>query len=234
MKELKYVVITGISKGLGKALANQFLNDNVRVIGCARNISTSNSDNKHLLLSSVDVTSAEQTMQWTQQVIEDHGVPDMVIQCAGTINKPGDIESLNMNDFSKVMDVNVYGVVNIMRGFLPAMKRANKGFIINVSSGWGRSAKEGLSPYCASKFAVEGLSESVSKETSGAVKVYALDPGDGIQTDMLDICLPDYYPMAPNANDWAKCAYQYLRSLWEMPSDQTSLTVDLSTMQSTK
>ena len=79
-----------------------------------------------------------------------------------------------------------------------------------VSSGWGRSGRHTLAPYCASKFAVEGLTQSVAAEVPASVKVVSLDPGGGINTDMLATCLPGEYMNYPSAETWAQGAVTYL------------------------
>ncbi|UAA38018.1 SDR family NAD(P)-dependent oxidoreductase [Paraneptunicella aestuarii] len=235
MSDLNFIVITGVTKGLGKALAEQFLQHGVKVVGCARNAADSDFQHENLTIDSVDVTNAQAMNQWAKKVMTEHGLPDVVLQSAGTVNAPANIEDINPELVAQVMNVNFMGVVYGMQAFLPAMKEAavkeiNKGFIINISSGWGRAGKEGLAPYCASKFAVEGLVDSVARELNGAVKVYALDPGDGIQTDMLNVCLPSYYPDAPKSEDWAACAYDYIQKMWQNPPSECSLTVDLSNL----
>jgi NAD(P)-dependent dehydrogenase (short-subunit alcohol dehydrogenase family) len=227
---MNFIVITGVTKGLGKAIAEQFLQRGIKVVGCARHCADSKFRHDNLTIDSVDVTDAQAMNQWAEKIIAVHGSPDVVLQCAGTVNVPANIEDINPVLVKQVMDVNFMGVVFGMRAFLPAMKKANKGLIINISSGWGRVGKEGLAPYCASKFAVEGLVDSVARELDAAVKVYALDPGDGIQTDMLSVCLPSYYPVAPKADSWAVSACDFIQQMWQNPPNDSRLTVDLSNL----
>lgn len=227
MTDLSLVAITGISKGLGAALAKEFLSNGVRVVGCARKTDNLDIHHERFTAFSVDVTDDEAVSRWSQEVIATFGVPDMLIQCAGTINQTANIEAISNAEFQTVVNVNLMGTVHGIQGFLPAMKQADQGMIINISSEWGRIGEKGLSAYCASKFAVEGLVQSVAEELDSKVKIYALDPGDGIQSDMLSTCLPEYYEEAPSAQDWAKCAYQYLLKIWQAPPEEVSLTVDL-------
>jgi NAD(P)-dependent dehydrogenase (short-subunit alcohol dehydrogenase family) len=230
VKNLELVVITGVSRGIGKALAEQFLLQGAIVVGCARSVVDGDFQHENLTTYVVDVTNPAAIREWANYILINHGTPDMVIQCAGTVNAPADIENIDAEDIRKLMDVNFMGVTYGMQAFLPMMKKIDKGFIINISSGWGREGKEGLAPYCASKYALEGLVNSVAKELNSKVKVYALDPGDGIHTDMLNVCLPSYYPDAPTANDWAVCAYDYLHEMWKSSPSECSLTVDLSSL----
>ncbi len=103
--------------------------------------------------------------------------------------------------------MNVGGVANLARAFLPAMIARGSGTFVAISSGWGRRGKEGLSPYCASKFAVEGLVQSVALEVPAPLRVVSLDPGNGVRTAMLDTCLPDERDVPyPTPEAWASHA----------------------------
>ena len=118
--------------------------------------------------------------------------PDLVIANAGVVNAPAPIWELDPPRPSpRALAVNVGGVANLARAFLPAMIARGTGTFVAMSSGWGRRGKEGLSPYCASKFAVEGLVQSVALEVPEPMRVVSLDPGNGVRTAMLDTCLPD-------------------------------------------
>ena len=229
MENINLVVITGVSRGLGKSLAQIFLAEGVTVIGCCQNADNIDYHHHNLLVDSVDISDATSMTQWADKIISEHGLPDLVIQNAGIINTPTSLENVENNVFTKILDVNVVGVFNGLKSFLPAMKQANKGVIVSMSSAWGKTGQEGLAPYCASKFAVEGLVSAVALELlSSNVAVYTLDPGDGVQTDMLKTCLPDYYSEALSTADWARYAYQYLNKILQSPPSSYSLTVELA------
>ena len=226
---IKSVVVTGVSEGLGRALALEFLKHGVKVIGCARNCEKLTIlKHSNLILNNVDVSDSNAMADWANSIINDHGSPDMLIQSAGIINAPSPIESINLKTIHTIMDINFMGVVHGIKFFLPSMKANTQGIIINISSSWGKEAQANLAPYCASKFAIEGLVDAVSKELPEFVKIYALDPGDGIQTQMLHKCLPAYYPKAPTAENWAICAYNQLKKIWKKPPATCSITVDLT------
>ena len=99
-----------------------------------------------------------------------------------------------------------------MRYFLPAMEERGKGVVVNFSSGWGRSTSPEVAPYCASKWAVEGLSQAVSGEVSSGIAVVALNPGI-IDTDMLRSCFGEAASGYPDADAWASHATPFLEGL---------------------
>ena len=121
------------------------------------------------------------------------------------------------------MAVNVGGVHNVVRAFLPAMIARGRGLLVHLSSGWGREAERDVVPYCASKFAVEGLSRGLALELPPGLGVVALSPGV-VHTDMLDACLPGQAAEYPDAAAWARQAVPFILSL--RPGDNgRSLTV---------
>src|SRR3569623_2060082 len=100
----------------------------------------------------------------------------------------------------------------MMRHFLPAMLKKGGGVIVNFSSGWGRSTSPEVAPYCATKWAIAGLSQAVAQETDGKVTVAALNPGI-IDTDMLRSTFGGGAGHYPDAQQWAKRAVPYLISI---------------------
>jgi NAD(P)-dependent dehydrogenase (short-subunit alcohol dehydrogenase family) len=99
-----------------------------------------------------------------------------------------------------------------MRHFLPAMEERGRGVVVNFSSGWGRSTSPEVAPYCASKWAVEGLSQAVAQEVASGVAVVALNPGI-IDTDMLRSCFGESAGSYPDAKAWATRAVPFLENL---------------------
>jgi NAD(P)-dependent dehydrogenase (short-subunit alcohol dehydrogenase family) len=115
-------------------------------------------------------------------------------------------------EFDAVIDVNVKGVVNVIRHFVPAMVAQGAGVIINLSSGWGRSASPNVGPYVASKFAVEGLTKSLAKELPSGMTAVAFNPGV-IDTDMLRQCWGDEAADHEKPKEWAARAAPFLLRL---------------------
>jgi NAD(P)-dependent dehydrogenase (short-subunit alcohol dehydrogenase family) len=110
------------------------------------------------------------------------------------------------------VDVNIKGTIAMMRHFLPAMLKTRGGVIVNFSSGWGRSTSPEVAPYCATKWAIEGLSQAAAQETDGKVAIAAMNPGI-IDTDMLRSTFGTGAGDFPKAMQWAKKAVPFLAGL---------------------
>jgi NAD(P)-dependent dehydrogenase (short-subunit alcohol dehydrogenase family) len=115
-------------------------------------------------------------------------------------------------EFDRLIDVNVKGVANVIRAFVPAMVARKSGVIVNLSSGWGRGTSPQVAPYCASKFAVEGLTKALAQELPRGMAAVPLNPGV-IDTDMLRGCWADDAGNYPSAEKWAKKAAPFLLAL---------------------
>jgi len=115
-------------------------------------------------------------------------------------------------------------VVNVIRRFVPAMVERGTGVIVNLSSGWGRSTSPEVAPYCASKYAIEGLTKSLAQELPGGMAAIPLNPGV-IDTDMLRQAWADGAAAYVKADEWAETAAPFLLQLG--PKDNgKSLSVD--------
>ncbi|XVF86149.1 hypothetical protein PTKIN_Ptkin18bG0017200 [Pterospermum kingtungense] len=189
----KTVLISGVSKGLGRALALELSKRGHSVIGCSRTQEKLNSlqselsfPDRHLLFN-VDVRSNSSIEEIARVLVEKKVVPDIVVNNAGTINKNNRLWEVPVEEFDAVIDTNVKGIANVMRHFIPLMLPKGRGIIVNMSSGWGRSGAALVAPYCASKWAVEGLSRAVAKEMPDGFAIVALSPGV-INTEMLQSC----------------------------------------------
>ena len=115
-------------------------------------------------------------------------------------------------EFNKLVDVNIKGVANVIRQFVPAMVARGQGVIVNLSSGWGRSTSAEVAPYCASKFAIEGLTQALAQELPAGMAAVPLNPGV-IDTEMLRQCWADGAAGHPKAAEWAEAAAPYILTL---------------------
>ena len=159
-----------------------------------------------------NVAHEEEVMNFSTEVLERHGPPDLLLNNAGVINGNNPIWEISAQEFSDVVDVNLKGTASLMRHFIQPMMQRGSGVIVNFSSGWGRCTAPEVAPYCATKYAVEGLSQAVAQETGGKVAVLALNPGI-IATDMLRSCFGGEASSFPAADLWAKKAVPYLMKL---------------------
>ncbi|KAF2293984.1 hypothetical protein GH714_006080 [Hevea brasiliensis] len=184
-------MITGVSKGLGRALALELAKRGHTIIGCSRAQDKLNSlqselssdHNNHHLLLIADVRSNSSVEELARAVIEKKGVPDIIVNNAGTINRNNKIWEVPEEEFDAVIDTNVKGIANVLRHFIPLMLPRSKELLLTSLL----DGEDPVAPYCASKWAVEGLTRSVAKELPDGMAVIALNPGV-IHTEMLQSC----------------------------------------------
>ncbi|WP_152392354.1 SDR family oxidoreductase [Paenibacillus guangzhouensis] len=224
MNTVKKVVITGVTQGLGRAMVDRFDELGWTVFGCGRSqarIEELRDLVAHHHFEVVDVGDAQAVARWAEYVLERFGAPDLLINNASIVNRNAPIWSVSDEEFANVMRINVNGTVNVIKSFVPAMIKAERGMIINMSSGWGREGEGELAPYCASKFAIEGLTQSMAQELPKTVAVVALDPGGGIQTSMLETCGPQYMAHSPTPEAWSRVAVPYMLQLTTMDNGRS-------------
>jgi NAD(P)-dependent dehydrogenase (short-subunit alcohol dehydrogenase family) len=221
------IVITGVTRGLGRALAVEFIRAGHTVIGCGR----SGPEIFDLRMehpaphdfSVVDVALDNKVALWAAKILENDSAPDLLVNNAGVMNRLAPLWEIEDREFTKVMDVNVRGVANVIRHFVPAMVAKKKGVIVNLSSGWGRSTSPEVGPYCASKYAIEGLTQALAQELPAGMAAVPLNPGV-IDTEMLRSCWGDGAGSYPKAESWAKVAAPFILGLGAKESGR-ALTV---------
>jgi NAD(P)-dependent dehydrogenase (short-subunit alcohol dehydrogenase family) len=210
------IVVTGVTRGLGRALAGEFITAGHTVVGCGRSgegiIDLRFSHPAPQDFSVVDVTQMTKVELWADRVIGQHGAPDLLVNNAALMNHPAPLWQVPAAEFDRLMAVNVGGVANVIRAFVPAMIKRGKGVIVNFSSGWGRSVSAEVAPYCASKWAIEGLTKALAEELPKGMAAVPLNPGV-INTDMLRQCWADGASGYPSAEVWAKTAAPFILKL---------------------
>lgn len=216
MSDPKKVVITGVSRGLGRAMLGEFVAQGWTVAGCCRSAEAVETLRKaypapHFFYQT-DVTKEENVAAFCHEVLATHGAPDLLVNNAAIINANKPLWEVSAQEFSEVIDVNIKGVASMIRHLVPAMLEEKRGVVVNFSSGWGRSTSPEVAPYCATKYAIEGLSQAMSQETGGKVAVVALNPGI-IDTDMLRSSFGESAGAYPSAEQWAKRAVPFLIKL---------------------
>ena len=185
------MLVTGVSRGIGRALVPVLLEAGARVAGCARSqegldrlAASLSYPADALMLACCDVGDPGAVAAWVESVEAAWGGVDVLVNNAAILPKPAAVEELDPAIWTETMQVNVVGTAAACKAVLPGMRVRGHGVIVNVSSTWGRSAAGRVAPYCASKFAVEGLTQSLAQEVPAGVAVVSLNPGV-IATDML-------------------------------------------------
>jgi NAD(P)-dependent dehydrogenase (short-subunit alcohol dehydrogenase family) len=180
--------ITGASRGLGVQIAKAAMQAGDRVVAAGRNrASVKDSlgpDSDRLLSVELDVTDADQARTAVDAAVSRFGAIDVLVNNAG-YGHLGFFEETTIQDAQAQFATNLFGVFNVTRAALPIMRSARKGRIFNISSLAGILGIELSSLYCASKFALEGFSESLSKEIAPfGLFVTIVEPGP-FRTDFL-------------------------------------------------
>lgn len=216
MTEPKRIVITGVSRGLGRALLDAYWRDGHWVAGCCRSeralAELTARYQERVWLATVDVSQDSQVGKWASEVLEAMGPPDLLINNAALINANNVLWEVPAAEFSRIVDVNVKGVFYVIRHFVPAMVERRHGVIANISSGWGRTTSPQVAPYCATKFAVEGMTKALASELPAGMAAVAVNPGV-IHTEMLESCFGGMARSFPDPEKWVTRAAPFLLSL---------------------
>ncbi len=215
MAESHRIVLTGAGRGLGWAMTERFADLGHTVIGCSQSPERVQELAKRFRwphhFDTVDVTKDSRVAEWAQSVLAD-GPPDLLLNNAAVMNKPAPLWEVAADEFSWVIDVNIKGVYHVLRHFVPAMVERGAGVIVNFSSGWGRSTSAEVAPYCATKYAIEGLTLALAQELPEGMAAVPLNPGI-INTDMLQSAWGDGASAYPSPEKWAAKAVPFLLKL---------------------
>ncbi|HEV3145622.1 MAG TPA: SDR family oxidoreductase [Gemmataceae bacterium] len=216
MRASKIIVLTGATRGLGRSLVPHFAAAGNTVLGCGRS-------EKHIAelrrefgpphdFAALDVSYDEAVRRWAERLLKQFGPPDLLINNAAIMVDPAPLWKIPAEAFDRLIDINIKGVANVIRHIVPAMVERKQGVIVNLSSGWGRSTSPEVAPYCASKWAIEGLTRALAQELPQDMAAVPLNPGI-IDTDMLRQCWAEGASEYPDATEWAKMAAPFLLRL---------------------
>jgi NAD(P)-dependent dehydrogenase (short-subunit alcohol dehydrogenase family) len=212
----RIVLITGVTRGLGRALAERLMELGRTIWGCGRSEAgiralTEQFPGPHRF-DVVDVADERAVAAWGASLLAGGAAPDLVLNNAALINASQPLWEVPAAEFSAVVDVNVKGVYHIIREFVPAMSKRGRGVIVNFSSGWGRSASAEVAPYCATKWAIEGLTQALAQELPRGLAAVAVNPGI-IDTEMLRSCFGGGAAHYDGPAAWSRRAVPFLLSL---------------------
>ena len=207
------ILITGVTRGLGRALLPGLIDGGHTVVGCGRSAAALAALRKQFArphrFDEIDVADDGQVEAWASQVMASTGVPDRVINNAALINISRMLWEVPAAEFSQVVDVNIKGTFHVIRHFLPAMIERGTGVVVNLSSGWGRSAAAQVAPYCATKWAIEGLTRALAEELPAGLAAVPLNPGV-IHTEMLESCFGGAAATHQSPDEWAARAVPFI------------------------
>lgn len=216
MSDSRLILITGCTRGLGRALALRYGAQGHRIAGCGRSQAAiaelAGALGPSHSITQVDVADDAAVKSWAAEVLKTQGVPDLLLNNAALINRRAKLWLVPEREFSDVIDVNIKGVVNVLRHFLPAMVSRGSGVVCNLSSGWGQFSAPDVGPYCATKFAIEGLTGSLAQELPPGMAAIPLSPGI-IHTEMLDTAFGERADEFWTAEAWVDVAAPFILSL---------------------
>ncbi len=227
----KSFIVTGGTRGIGRGLVEALLGAGGRVAFCGRSAKTVAKAVEEmkglggaLIGLAGDIGSDGDAKKLAGAALSAFGAVDFLINNAAVLATPDTVVNTPPKVWEEVLRVNVAGTVNMIRHVLPGMQKRRSGAIVNLSSGWGRVGEARVASYCASKFAVEGLSQSVAAEAGRGVVVIALNPGI-IATDMLATAFESDVSRYPSPRDIAPRWLRLLESL-EPKDNGRSLDLD--------
>ena len=181
---MRSVLITGTSKGIGYETALAFARAGYRVHATMRNPSQSPAlaeaaakENLPITIDTLDVDNDESVRDGIAIIQSEHGPVDILVNNAG-VERTGSIEEQSLDDFRATMETNYFGALRCIKAVVPQMRQRRNGTIINISSVAGSFSSPPMTAYCASKWALEALSESLACEMKTfGVRVLLVKPG---------------------------------------------------------
>lgn len=212
---MKTWLITGVSKGLGKQIAKQVLDQGDRVVGTVRSEKDSAEfslmDAERAIPLLLDVSRFDEVPDKIRDAEEKYGPFDVLVNNAG-YGLTGAIEEVRIDDVKALFDVNVVGVIAVTQAVLPGMRRRRAGHIINISSVSGLAPWAGTGVYGASKYALECLGQTLADEVAPlGINVTNVAPG-GMRTDFAGGSLRATSASIPDYETTAHVAHQVLTS----------------------
>lgn len=211
----KTAIVTGASRGIGRSIALHLAQEGCNLVLTATNkeklkqteneVKKKGADAIHV---AGDIRKSEDVKRIVKEALKQFGKIDIVINNAGVAVRKK-LEKTSEKEYDWIMDVNLKGIFLMCKEVVPLMKKQG-GVIVNISSGAGQHGIPTLAVYCASKFAVIGLTEALAAENDN-IKVYAVCPGS-VDTDMYHSLFPGR-PASLDPEDVAKKVMEAVRGL---------------------
>jgi 3-oxoacyl-[acyl-carrier protein] reductase len=196
----KVAVVTGASRGIGRAIAALLASEGAAVAGCARQVNRGHflddlneAERARHLFAVCDVRRSEEVRSFRDLVLARLGAPDILVNNAGMVVRAS-LETLPEETWDDVLAANLTSTFLVIQAFLPALRGRGRGRIINVGSVAGQRGTPLLGAYCAAKHGVVGLTRALAKELRpDRIAVNAICPGS-VDTEMLAVGQPGAKP----------------------------------------
>lgn len=211
------VVLTGVGKGLGRALAERLIDEGHTVIGCDRDAGAlerlaSRYGNPHRF-DTVDLTDKNRVLRWAKELEAEGVVPDFLINNAAAAgNTTLQVWKQDENEFKEILLGTVLPAVNTIHAFVPSMLRRMKGIVVNFSGEATRHPFPKVGPDAAAQGAIESLSRVLAKELPNKMACVSLHPGM-IQTKTMARLYGRYAELYPTPEQWLEVAVPFILSL---------------------
>ncbi len=212
-------LITGASRGIGKAIAQVYAREGANVVICARNeaglrktADEIRSCGGEVDWRAIDIAKVRQVRRWVRDAKERFGTVHILVNNASILGPRVPILRYPLSSWEEVVKVNLTALFLVTREVLPLMISQRAGSIINISSGVGRTGKARWGAYASSKFGVEGLTQILAEEVREfGIRVNAVNPG-GTRTEMRAQAYPEEDPMTLPTPDEITGVFVYLAS----------------------
>lgn len=182
----KTVLITGASSGFGAAFAKAFASEGARLVTVARRLERLKDLEKQLssqygtevLSLGLDVSNYDAVEKSLSQLPEKFSTPDILINNAGMVRGLNNVWETPQSDWNEIIDINIKGILNFCSQIIPKMLKRQSGHIFNVCSISGHDTYPGGGVYCATKYAVRAITDTLRKElVSSSIRVSMISPG---------------------------------------------------------
>lgn len=215
----KHVVITGASRGLGRALAERFAAEGARLALCSRSgpaleaVRASLAERRaDVLAATCDISDSHQTTAFAERVLSTWGHVDVLINNASMLGPRVAVSEYPVKEWDEVIQTNVNGLFFLTRLVVPTMMSRGAGAVINVSSSVGRAGRRHWGAYAVSKFALEGFTQVLADELKPFnIRVNSVNPGP-MATDMRHEAFPQEDPATLRTPDQLTEVFLYLAS----------------------
>ena len=224
-------MITGSSRGLGRAVALRYAREGARVSLCSRTPKEIEAVAQEIRRAGgeaiglkADVSQERDVDRLTAMTLKAFGRLDVLVNNAGVLTPRAPIHQVKVTDWDATLAVNLRGAFLCIRSVLPHLLKQGSGSVINVSSGAGKRRAPTWGPYAVSKFGIEGLTGAVAEETRGSgVRVNAINPG-GTRTSMRASAYPEEDPTQLQTPEDIAGIFVYLAS--DASREVTGLSLD--------